>query len=82
MCSLNVLRWTTSMVAIIFTILFCFASTLDKPVLEAVSMVILFVDGLVIAVKNRCPGCNRMLPSFPPLWSAEEFCKYCGTKIE
>ena len=82
MSSLNALRWATFMIAMIFTILFCFGKTLDKPVLEAVSVVMLFIDGLVIVVKNRCPGCNRMLPSFPPLWTEEEFCQYCGTKIE
>lgn len=82
MCSLNVLRWTTSVIAIIFLILFYSGRTLDKPVLEAVSIVALFIDGLVIVVKNRCPGCNRMLPSFPSIWTEEEFCQYCGTKIE
>ena len=67
---------------ILFTVLFCLGMTLEKPVLEALSLIVLFADGFLIVIKNRCPGCHRMLPVHPPVWAEEEFCQFCGTKIE
>ena len=82
MSKLNRFRWSSSLVGIVFLVLFLVGETTRNPVLEAISIVVLFVDFFLICIKNRCPHCKRSLPLHPPLLQEEEFCQSCGSKIE
>ena len=75
-------RWISSIAAALFGVVFSVGEITGKPVLEAVSLVALFIDFFLIAIKTRCPCCNRALRLYPPLLCEEEFCPYCGSKIE
>ena len=82
MSRLNRFRWISSVLALIFTILGAIGTALRMYVLEAICIVVLFVDIFLIVIKNRCPDCKRSLPMHPPLLREEEYCQSCGSKIE
>ena len=65
----------------VFAILGAIGATIHMYVLEAVCIVALFIDFFLIIIKNRCPDCKRSLPLRPPLLQ-EEYCRFCGSKIE
>ena len=82
MSKLNCFRWISSVLALLFAIVGAIGTALHLYVLEAVCIVVLFVDLFLIVVKNRCPKCKRSLPMHPPLLREEEYCQACGSKIE
>ena len=82
MSRLNQFRWISSVLALAFAILGAVGTALHRYVLEAVCIVALFVDILLIVIRNRCPDCKRSLPLHPPLLREEEYCRFCGSKIE
>lgn len=81
MSKLNRFRWISSFICVIFVVLFCVGNRTGKPALEALSLIVLFVDLFLIGIKTRCTDCKRSLPIHPPLFT-EEFCRHCGSKIE
>ena len=82
MSKLNRFRWTASAVFLVFGILTAIGMGMENPVLEAIGIVVFFVDIFLICIKNRCPDCKRSLPLHPPIFQEEEFCQSCGSKIE
>ena len=66
---------------IVGIVLFGVGELAEKPVLEAVSLIVLFADLFLMGIKNRCPDCKRSLPMYPPIFT-EEYCRHCGSKIE
>lgn len=44
-----------------------------------IGFIILFIDFIVIGLKNRCPFCNKALPIKP---KQNEFCRSCGCEID
>lgn len=81
MSRLNCFRWITSIICVVFIVLFGVGEMTENPVLEAVSLIVLFVDMFLMGIKTRCPDCKRSLPMHPPLLT-EEYCRHCGSKIE
>ena len=81
MSKLNRFRWISWSVGFLFLLLFLIAERMKLPGLEALCIIVLFVDFFMIALKTRCPDCKRSLRAFPPM-TEKEFCPYCGTKIE
>lgn len=81
MSRLNCFRWISSIICVIFIVLFGVGEVTENPVLEAVSLIVLFVDLFLMGIKTRCPDCKRSLPIHPPVL-AEEYCRHCGSKIE
>ena len=53
---------------------------LHSAVLVLTSAAVLALDLILIALKNRCPFCKRALRIAPIQY--EEFCPYCGCRIE
>lgn len=49
---------------------------------EAFVLMGLVADAVCIGVKNRCPGCKRMLPLHPPFPEGREYCRHCGSRVE
>ena len=81
MSKLNRFRWISWTIGLIFLLLFLIGQTMEIPTLQALSLIVLFADFFMIAVKSRCPNCKRSLRLLPPM-TGEEFCPYCGSKIE
>lgn len=81
MSKLNRFRWVSWSIGLLFLLIFLIAGRMKLPVLEALSIIVLFVDFFMIAVKTRCPDCKRSLRLLPPM-TEEEYCPYCGSKIE
>lgn len=82
MSKLNRFRWISCTLALSFTILGAIGQVRHMYVLEAICIIVLFVDIFLIIIKNRCPDCKRSLPMHPPLLQEEEYCRACGSKIE
>lgn len=53
---------------------------LHSAALVLISSAVLVVDLILIAWKNRCPFCKRALRIAPIRY--EEYCPYCGSRIE
>ena len=52
---------------------------LHSTVLVLISVAVLAADLILIAWKNRCPFCKRALRIAPIQY--EEYCPYCGSRI-
>lgn len=81
MSKLNRFRWLSSITCVVFVVLFGIGELTETPVLEALSLIVLFADLFLMGIKTRCPSCKRSLPIHPPIL-AEEYCRHCGNKIE
>ena len=57
MSRLNCFRWITSIICVVFIVLFGVGEMTENPVLEAVSLIVLFVDLFLMGIKTRCPDC-------------------------
>lgn len=54
--------------------------SLHSAALVLISFAVLATDLILIAWKNRCPFCKRPLRIAPIRY--EEYCPYCGSRIE
>ena len=80
MSSFKLFRSTCQIVGIIlclFVLIFCIAEWM---VCARIGVILLIVNLIVIAIKNRCPFCHKSLRIAPI--KGEEYCPYCGCKIE
>ena len=81
MSKLNRFRQVSRIVGIITGIAALMGVCARNMPLAVAGMTALAADILAIAVKTRCPFCHKPLRLTPPVGS-EEFCPYCGGKIE
>ena len=80
MSSFKLFRITCQIVGIMLclsVLIFCVA---DRMVCARIGVIFLIVDLIMIAIKNRCPFCHKSLRIAPI--REEEYCPYCGCKIE
>lgn len=69
----------SGMAALVGIVLSTSVHTILSYSLVGIGVITLFTDITLIAVKNRCPFCNKSLRIAPV--KGEEFCPYCGCKI-
>ena len=70
----------SGVVALVGIMLSVSAHTFWGYLLIACGALALFIDIIIIAIKNRCLFCNKALRIAPV--KGEEFCPYCGCKID
>ena len=69
--------WTGKNCRKVKILIFCVA---DRMVCARIGVIFLILDLILIAIKNRCPFCHKSLRIAPI--RGEEYCPYCGSKIE
>lgn len=80
MSSFKLLRTICRIVGIILGFFILISCIVDWRICAETGVALLIVDLIIIAIKNRCPFCHKALRIAP--LKGEEFCPYCGCKIE
>ena len=80
MSSFKLFRIICRIVGIILGFLILISFIADWRLCARVGVILLVIDLILIAVKNRCPFCHKALRIAPI--HEEEYCPYCGCKIE
>lgn len=80
MSSFKRLRRICRIVGIILCFFILISCIADWKICAMIGVTFLVVDLIIIAIKNRCPFCHKALRIAP--LKGEEFCPYCGCKIE
>lgn len=80
MSSFKRLRRICRIVGIILCFFILISCIADWKICAMIGVAFLIVDLIIIAMKNRCPFCHKALRIAP--LKGEEFCPYCGCKIE
>ncbi len=80
MSSFKLLRTICRIVGIMLGFFILISCIADWRICAETGVVLLIVDLIIIAIKNRCPFCHKALRIAP--LKGEEFCPYCGCKIE
>ena len=73
-------RTICQMVGVLSGVFILISCIVDWKVAVAAGVVILVMDLIIVAIRNRCPFCHKSLRIAPI--KGEEFCPYCGSKIE
>lgn len=79
MSSFKLFRTICRIVGIILGFVILISFIADWMLGARVGMILLVIDLILIAVKNRCPFCHKILRI---ALIYEEYCPYCGCKIE
>lgn len=77
----NQLRWASRILVIISGIVALVGLLADLTVCTVAGILVMVAALILSAVKSRCPFCHKPLRITPPV-DGEEFCPYCGCKIE
>ena len=80
MSSFKLFRITCQIVGIMLGLLILIFCVADRMVCARIGVIFLILDLILIAIKNRCPFCHKSLRIGPI--RGEEYCPYCGSKIE
>lgn len=80
MSSFKLFRITCQIVGIMLGLLILIFCVADQMVCARIGVIFLILDLILIAIKNRCPFCHKSLRIAPI--RGEEYCPYCGSKIE
>ena len=80
MSSFKLLRTICRIIGIILGFFILISCIVDWKICAMIGVTFLVVDLIIIAIKNRCPFCHKALRIAP--LKGEEFCPYCGCKIE
>ena len=80
MSSFKRLRRICRIVGIILCFFILISCIADWKICAMIGVTFFVVDLIIIAIKNRCPFCHKALRIAP--LKGEEFCPYCGCKIE
>ena len=80
MSSFKLFRVTCQIVGIMLGLLILIFCVADQMVCARIGVIFLILDLILIAIKNRCPFCHKSLRIGPI--RGEEYCPYCGSKIE
>lgn len=80
MSSFKRLRRICRIVGIILCFFILISCIADWKICAMIGVAFLIVDLIIIAMKDRCPFCHKALRIAP--LKGEEFCPYCGCKIE
>ena len=80
MSSFKLFRTVCRIVGIFLGIAILISCIADWMIFAKIGVVLLIIDLIIIAIKNRCPFCGKSLRIAPI--NGEEYCPYCGCKIE
>lgn len=80
MSSFKLFRTICRIVGIFLGIVILISCIADWMIFAKIGVVLLIIDLIIIAIKNRCPFCSKSLRVAPI--NGEEYCPYCGCKIE
>lgn len=80
MSSFKLFRTICRIVGIFLGIVILISCIADRMIFAKIGVVLLIIDLIIIAIKNRCPFCGKSLRVAPI--NGEEYCPYCGCKIE
>lgn len=80
MSSFKLFRTICRIAGIFLGIVILISCIADWMIFAKIGVVLLIIDLIIIAIKNRCPFCGKSLRVAPI--NGEEYCPYCGCKIE
>lgn len=80
MSSFKLFRTICRIVGIFLGIVILISCIADWMIFAKIGVGLLIIDLIIIAIKNRCPFCGKLLRVAPI--NGEEYCPYCGCKIE